>query len=155
MSILPLLAILGGLLPQLTTSVPGRIEGMVVELGSGRPLADVWVTLGSGGNDRDMLTDRAGRFVFADVAPGSHRITPELAGFVRPPTETVEGTRFVYVLPGRTAPEVILYLMRGGVISGRVYADNREPAPGIRVQLLRRSYTGGGAVDGIRRVGRN
>ncbi len=143
LSILPLLAILGGLLPQLTTSVPGRVEGMVVELGSGLPLADVWVTLGSDGNDRDILTDRAGRFVFADVPPGSYAITPELAGFVRPPTETVEGTRSVYVLPGRTVPEVVLYLMRGGVISGRVYADNREPVPGIRVRLLRRSYTGG------------
>ncbi len=57
LSILPLLTILGGLLPQLTTSVPGRVEGMVVELGSGLLLADVWVTLGSDGNDRDILTD--------------------------------------------------------------------------------------------------
>ena len=115
-------------------SVSGRVEGILVEPGTGLPLQDARILLG---RERLEFTDAAGRFVFEEVPRGSYPILAVLAGYANPPGSTY---RIVPVTAGGSTDDIVLHLIRGGVISGRVYDDNGEPVSGMPMQLMRLSY---------------
>jgi hypothetical protein len=71
-----LLAFLPGSAPGQTT---GRIQGSVIDLSTGEPLADVLIRVEA--LDRSTLTSEAGRFVLAGLPSGRHDVRVELVGY--------------------------------------------------------------------------
>src|SRR5262245_29532655 len=123
------------------------IEGVVVKLGTGEPLANasVQLNLEEGPAEerlgfprpkedfhRNAKSDRNGRFIFENVAPGSYRLiaTHESGGYVpaeygqRSPND--QGINFE-IAAGQSMTGVQLALSPTGSISGRVYDKNGEP----------------------------
>jgi len=59
----------------------GRISGQLLDASTGDPIAEVDVALiGVDGSERFALSDAEGRFVFADVAPGTYRVVARPLG---------------------------------------------------------------------------
>ncbi len=126
------------------------IEGVVVKLGTGEPLANASVQLnleGTSAAHRTSKSDRTGRFVFENVTPGSYRLIATYeVGYVpveygqRSPTE--QGISFV-VAAGQKMTGVQLAMSPTGAISGRVYGKNGEPLADAQVMALRHVYKNG------------
>jgi hypothetical protein len=84
-------------------------------------------------------TDQDGRFVFDRIEPGEYRINAQKSGFAPmgmpglPPMTPAAVT----VVAGQQVT-VDLHLLRGGVISGRVFDPKGEPLTDAQVTALRR-----------------
>src|SRR5580765_2791153 len=50
------------------------IEGVLLDVGTGKPLSDVLIALGS--TSRSVLTDAEGRFTIGNVPEGRYRLDP-------------------------------------------------------------------------------
>ena len=142
-------------------TLPAGITGVVVQAGSGEPIAKAQVTLTRVVNPPaanltpvvpplpvaqipPVLTDNAGKFAFPDLEPGSYRLVAGRNGFVR----MNYGERFsggpgtiVSVPLGQTIKDVNFRLIQTAVVYGRVRDSAGEPAAGLAVQLLKPSYS--------------
>ncbi len=139
------------------------IEGVVIKLGTGEPLANASVQLNLEDAQteqrpgqqrpredfhRNAKSDRDGRFIFENVAPGNYRLiaTHDGGGYVpaeygqRTPTE--EGTKFE-IAAGQKMTGVQLAMSPTGSISGRVYGKNGEPLANALVMAMRQVYKDG------------
>src|SRR5215472_7059286 len=138
------------------------IEGIVVKLGTGEPLANASVQLNledaqveerpSGPRPREDFhraakSDRDGRFIFENVAPGNYRLIATYeGGYVpaeygqRSPTE--QGSNFE-IAAGQKMTGVQLAMSPTGSISGRVYGKNGEPVGNAQVMAMRQVYKDG------------
>ena len=68
------------LLPtSLSGQTTGRIQGSVIDLSTGQPLAGVLIRIEN--LDRSTLSLESGRFVLAGLPAGRHDVTVELVGF--------------------------------------------------------------------------
>jgi hypothetical protein len=130
----------------------GSIEGVVRNAETREPIADVEVSIA--GNDAILLglptvrTDNNGRFVFSDVPPNKYTLIRQRFGYFTPKKDEwweehpkVEVGRFQRVTG------VVLELIPGGAISGRVFDSKGEPVVGTRVFATEPRY-----VNGIRRL---
>jgi len=120
------------------------IEGTVLDLRTGEPIAGAWVTL-----TRTTLTgqfqfplpadppgvraDDRGGFKFQDLEPGPNQIVVAADGYVRQ-----EYRQKVF---GGT---VVIRLARTGNVSGHIRKTDGQPAAGAPVQLLRFVYNNNG-----------
>jgi hypothetical protein len=134
------------------------IEGIVVSLSDGEPLADATVQLDRWPGDEDPVplregsshfahTNQEGRFVFDDVEPGNYLlIATHSGGFVpgeygqRTPTGT--GVPF-RMAAGEKRAGIRLALASTGAISGRVFDHNGDPVGRGQVQALQSIYNNG------------
>ncbi len=141
---------------------PASIEGVVVTLGGGKPLADATIQLdlqtkpdSSNLSDADFSqkshrfahSDGAGRFIFESVSPGEYRLIATRSGGYVPGeygqrTATGNGMSFI-VAAGQTMTDIRLALSPTGSISGRVYDRNGEPVGRAQVQALQPVYKNG------------
>ena len=143
---------------------PASIEGIVIKLGSGEPLADAKVQLDlverlerrsepmqpptSPENFHRMArSDRNGRFVFQNVVPGDYRlIVTRDGGYV--PAEygqrspTGQGISFE-IAAGQKMTGIQLAMSPTGSITGRVYDRDGEPLGKAQVMALRPIYKDG------------
>lgn len=132
---------------------PGAsIEGVVVKLGSGEPIANADVRLSFQDAPRPerpatAKSDSNGRFFFENVAPGTYRMFASVdGGFV--PTEygqrtpTGEGTA-VAIAAGQKISGVQLAMTPTGAIAGRIYDKNGEPLGNAQVMAMRQVYKDG------------
>lgn len=98
---------------------------------------------------RTVVTDDRGQFVFSELPAGRYALTATKAGFI---THTYGASR-----PGRAGVPVVLAdgdrradlvvpMLRGGVITGRVLNISGEPAPHRYVALLQRKPSPNGKV---------
>ncbi|MEZ6017866.1 MAG: carboxypeptidase-like regulatory domain-containing protein [Planctomycetota bacterium] len=132
----------------LTLETAGQVWGTIVE-SSGRPAADLAVTLREVGGDRraSATTNGNGVYRFEDVLPGSWAL---LIGDVdRPllPTSKVETTSGDLELPTLTLPELVH-------IEVLVVDDLERPLPGAEVSGFRRANGAGsfrGTTDAVGR----
>jgi hypothetical protein len=135
------------------------IEGVVVKLGTGEPLAGATVQLktelpgeASGWNlasqvRRTANSDRNGRFIFESVTPAEYRLIATYDGEYVPAeygqrSPTGEGIRFE-VVAGRKMTGIQLAMSPTGAISGRIYDRAGEPLAKAQVFALRPVYKNG------------
>src|SRR5215467_15715137 len=125
----------------------GRVAGQVVEQGRNLPVAGARITLMSAGRPTtvppplfETTTDAEGRFVFDVVPPGEYRIQAIRAGYAMPSFDTPPST--VTVAAGQTQSDVMITLLRGGAIAGRVTDATGEPQAEVTVMALRRLPSG-------------
>ena len=118
------------------------LEGRVVRASTGEPLGKAEVTLGSyeGAQNFEWVasTDAQGVFRFADVAPGSYKLTADKTGFLAGGYGEVEADdppSLLTIGAGDGLPDLTLKLSPAGSISGRVLDVDGEPLPGRQVTL--------------------
>ena len=116
------------------------IEGFVVRMGSGEPLANVQVLLRPEQGRRSVfgaLTDSSGRFRMANIRPGSYRLHVERDGYVDQQYGQVSSARPGTVLllePGQEVRDVVISLEPTGTISGQIFDEAGEPLEGVTVR---------------------
>jgi hypothetical protein len=100
---------------------PGIVEGRAVEAGGGAPLRLALVRLAADrdSTQRTTLTDSAGAFRFAAVAPGSYRLTLERIGYARTSPERVT------VDAGATVQRTLTSAARAVMLEGITAVGNR------------------------------
>lgn len=148
------------------------IEGVVVTLGSGEPLAEATVQLdrqikinpddpdppppGRAAN-RFTHTDKDRRFAFENIAPGEYRLIAMRSGGYVPGEfgqRRATGTGMVFgIAAGQRMTDVRLALAPTGSISGRVYDRNGEAAGKAQVQALQSVYRNGHRKRTIIQIG--
>src|SRR5689334_20663737 len=139
------------------------VEGVVIKMGTGEPLAGANIQLNledaQQPEDRPVRprpredfhhnakSDANGRFVFENVAPGNYRLIATYdGGYVpaeygqRSPAE--QGTSFE-LTPGQRMTGIQLAMSPTGAISGRVYDKNGEPVAKAQVAAMRQVYKNG------------
>ena len=142
------------LLLTLTTAVAQQsaVDGIVVKLGTGEPLADAQVVLTrTDGPSYTGTTGGDGKFAFQNVESGEYRLTATRAGGFMP-TEygqrNPNGGGIPFTLTAdRRLTGVQLAMAAAGTISGRVFNRDGTPAVWVSVQALRPSYSGQQALS--------
>lgn len=114
--------------------------GGVVRNESGRAIEQAQVILDSGSVQRELRTDRDGRFRFVGVSPGNHRLRVLRIGF-QPRDTTVRVARTVadvtISLQRLTSLSEVAVRARPTGVHGTVLErDSLRPVPGARVTLL-------------------
>jgi hypothetical protein len=154
-----------GLVPGAARQAPGAsITGVVVQAGSGEPIAGARVFAAFNGQDGGLLleveadsdallflpqvtSDEQGRFQFTDLRPGTYTVTAQRHGFApqqygaRAPGRP--GARLSLVA-GQSAQNVVVTLVPTGAIGGRVTDDAGEPIARMAVLIQRFAYGAGG-----------
>ncbi len=124
----------------------GRIEGVVVDGVSDKPVAGVNVTALQEKDRRNITTDPQGRFTFT-LPHGTVRLHAAKDGYA---PLRVDGHRFptdgvlVSVGPNQQVRGVRLKLFANGSVSGAVYDTKVKPVQYARAQLLRYWYDDNG-----------
>jgi hypothetical protein len=138
------------------------IEGLVVRIGTGEPIAGAEMklirmaasdaTLGAVQSSGEAIgppvlpttaSDGNGRFVFKDLDAGSYRITAARNGYVK----LEYGQRIsrgpgtvITVVKGQAIKDIVFHLTPTGNVSGNVRDVSGEPLTGFQVLLLRSAY---------------
>lgn len=124
--------------PKPTRPTPVPLAGRVVGDG-GEPLANVTVYAGSrgpSGNGRPsniVTSDDAGNFVFPSLEPGLYSVNAGVPGYVvevDPQTGRANNTY-------RPGDNVVVRMVKGGVITGSVIDQQGEPLVALSVRALR------------------
>lgn len=136
--------------PQQATST---ISGTVVKAGSGEPVKKAQITLSpsvfnSGGDrtraqeypERNAVTDAAGAFEFANVAPGEYYLTAVRSGFRRQSDQDYGSAQMLIVRPGEQIRNIVLKISPTSAIRGRVVDEDGEPMSDVAVRALRYVY---------------
>jgi len=113
---------------------------------TGQPLRRATVRLGNGPQGRTTVTDTDGRYEFRDVAAGNVTMTASKATYLTMAygqTQPNGAGKPLTVAANQTLENIDIRLSRGGVITGRVSDEFGDPAPNVRVTLLRQVYTQG------------
>ncbi len=127
------------------------IQGFVVKMGTGEPVAKASVVLSpfNGGRNQGALTATTGtdgQFVFRNLEPGPYRLSATRSGYVR--MEYGARTPNRSGLPINLAPlqrltQLVMQLMPAGTITGRVFDRDGEPLANVTVEALKYSYQEG------------
>jgi hypothetical protein len=136
------------------------IDGVVIQAGSGEPLARAQITLVRAGPtpaDADpaaapravpsATTGVDGKFVLRNIEPGSYRIAVARNGYTRQEygQRAFGGQgRVISLARGQSVSGIVLQLVPAGSVSGAVKDSSGEPIAGAQVQLLRSIYNGSG-----------
>jgi hypothetical protein len=99
-------------------------------------MPQVAVIVRAGAKSLQTRTDSNGKYEFRDVAPGLCRMDAYSA-------LGQSGSRTVTLGPGQHLTSIDFRLDASGSISGRVVDENKEPLPGVLVQLIAREYQNG------------
>lgn len=107
---------------------------------AGRPLEQAQVTLDPEGANRQVRTDREGRYSFVGVSPGPHVVRATWVGF-RPETRQVDVTpgevTVDFTLGRLTVLDTVAVTARRTGLHGSVISkDSLLPVPGARIEVL-------------------
>ena len=132
------------------------ISGQVSNAATGEPVRRALVTLRridmSPGVttiqvNQTVLTDAAGQFAMAGIAPGKYRLAAERNGFI----VTHYGSRgpgkagtLLTLEAGQKSSDLAMRLTPHGIITGRVLDEEGDPVTGANVQVSRQIYAQGG-----------
>lgn len=124
------------------------VQGTVLGSDTGQPLRRARVQLArlqGRGQPLVSITGVDGRFTFPAVPPGTYRLLVDRNGYVRQEygqRNSQRGTPLT-ISPGQTIKDLEFRLIRGGVITGRVYDEEGEPVARAPVRIMRLSYERG------------
>jgi len=139
--------------PATSVANPAAIEGRVITLGTGEPIASAGVELipAGGGQLRTYTaaTTDDGKFVLANLPAGTYRLAAAHVGFVRSEygQRGPNGTGSTITLTGgQRVADIQVRLTETAAISGRIVDRNGDPFPNVQVQALRYVYENGHRV---------
>jgi hypothetical protein len=144
---------------QAPQQTPATVEGVVIKMGSGEPIAGATVQLHSEKSPEPeqtrtlpvpmytATTTQDGKFAFTNVAPARYRLIATRSGGYVPAeygqrSPTSEGIPFD-ITAGQRMGNIQLAMAATGSISGRIYDRNGEPVGRAQVQALRAIYKDG------------
>jgi RNA polymerase sigma factor (sigma-70 family) len=137
---------------------PATVLGRVVDE-TGSPIPDAFVAIAGSNSDalrfsdretgylfdrglrRSARSDRAGRFSFTDLAPGSYTLT---ATAMKGSATTARGE--IRIDEGETQEDLVLALTVGEVLEGKVLGPDGRPVTGMSVFAVREVETEAGVV---------
>ncbi len=129
------------LLPQTPAVTSARVEGRLVDAGTGEGIRKGWLTLrgaGAGAAGYTTVSDANGDFVFEDVDPGRYSLSAEHAAYLRSNNAAGSAGGQINVGVGEIVTAGRVALTAQGVISGRVTDEGGDPLPGaVQVQVSR------------------
>src|SRR5579864_2128140 len=114
------------------------VAGQVLRADTGEPLkkARIILTL-----ERDnslapyiSITDSEGRFSISGIRPGRYEMDAQRDGFLRKSSaedKSGNSESIVSLAPGQKLADVIFRLQKAGVISGRVFDEDGDPARSV------------------------
>ena len=125
----------------------GVATGRVLDVETGRPVPGAVVTLMGAERPRATQADADGRFRFTEVPRGAMLFATR-RGYLdwassRRPWDP--GGR-LFLRDGDTRADVVLYLIKEAVISGRVVDESGDPVVGFEMTVLSRTYVAGRPV---------
>ena len=125
------------------------VEGKVLDSVSGQPLSKAQLTLVRDQGGRQPLvasTDSAGVFVFRNVEPGLYYLAASRNRYARQSygqrSSAGRGTALSLAARQKLS-DIVIRLMPGAVITGRVVDEDGEPLPYVRISLMQYRYMGG------------
>src|ERR1051326_2635974 len=121
---------------------PATIEGIVTQFGTGEALRDVRVTATGTAATRSATTNAQGRFLIADLPPGSYTLDASATLFVR----ARKNNFHLNLSSDQHLRDLHVQLTPAAVITGRIYDQNRRPVPSVRVEAIRYRYQEGAKV---------
>lgn len=123
------------------TPLPGAIDVVVVEAGTGTPAASAQVRLVQNylGIIKEAVADSSGRISIKDIAPGDYVVMVTRRGF----TNAMVSTK---VVSGQPLDSLRIELKRPGVIAGKVLDQNKQPRSGIEVRAVSSYYSDRGRL---------
>jgi len=142
---------LGQALPDLQAPKKARISGLVIAADTSQPLARVKVTLVAQGSDdavsRTVTTGADGSFDFSDLDAGGYTLSAERTGYmkVHGRSRSLIGERLT-LAPGEESNDLVVRLVAGGAITGRIVDEEGDPLQNIRVAALQYRYPMGRRV---------
>jgi hypothetical protein len=128
------------------TTGTGVLSGKVVAADTGRAVKRARVVVTGGGRPRAATTDEQGRFRIDALPAGTYSISATKTGFV----DGAFGQRrslgtgtLIELADGQQRADVDLKLLRGGVVTGRLFDEDGEPLARAMVTVLRQQYVRG------------
>ena len=128
------------------SQVKCTLAGTVVDAISQQPVREAVVSargfLTSGGaasNVEPAVTDSTGRFSFDKLPPGRYFVFASHEGYQGPGTRGPRRSAFD-LASGQHLDGVVIYLMPGGIVSGRISSADGKPVSGVTMQALKRSH---------------
>ncbi|HEX7723571.1 MAG TPA: carboxypeptidase-like regulatory domain-containing protein [Pyrinomonadaceae bacterium] len=117
--------------PETAAAKPGSIKGRVLVDGQAVNNASVSASrLNSTAPPRGVPTNDSGDFEIKGLDPGVYRLRPAAPGYVAPIADVNEETYY------RVGDSVMLSMIRGGVITGKVLTANDEPLVAVKVRAM-------------------
>src|SRR5262245_11754127 len=137
------------------------IQGTVVRTGTSDPIegSQVMLVAGAGGAAggeaqtlQSTVTDRSGRFVFANVPAGRYAVRVQHDGYFGPSAADSPSPAAIEpaVVTANQPTAMTIELTPGAVITGQVRDASGQPASNVNVQAYMLSYSGG--VPSLRSV---
>jgi hypothetical protein len=141
----------------------GAIAGQVVDAGTGKPVGAAIVILSGPGRDLQryglkgegftlktevprVLTGADGRFLFRGLPAGSFTVQAWKSGY----EEGASGrrrpwgvTQPVVLTDTQRSTDITILIWKNGAIAGRVFDESGEPAVGVQVRALLKSFVNG------------
>ena len=128
------------------------IQGFVLKMGTGEPLAKATVTLTRADGQRQIYTASTGsdgKFAFQNVDPAQYRLGATRNGYVRSEYGARSPNRpglLITLAAGQRMTDAVVQLTAAGTIAGRVFDRDGEPLANVMVQAQKYSYRDGERV---------
>jgi hypothetical protein len=124
------------------------VRGRVTAAGSGAPLRRVRITLAGGAlaNPLTSVTNVRGEFEVRAVPAGSYSLTAARPGYLtvqHGQRRPGEAGRPIEVAEQQVAERIDIALPRASALSGRVFDEAGDPAPGVTVEAMEIRYVRG------------
>jgi protocatechuate 3,4-dioxygenase beta subunit len=100
------------------------------------------------GQQTSIVTDSSGHFSFKDLSPGKYNLRATRDGFFGPPVNgsaSTIATKTITIEAQNPVPPADLFMVQGGIISGRIRDPNGQPISGVTVAATHVTYTNGRA----------
>ena len=123
-----------------------EISGQVLDSATGQPLKKAWISarqVDRSPHASTAVTDHDGHFLVKDIEPGRYTLSVQRNGYV---TQTYgqkspgEQGMTIALSPGQKLTDIVVRLIQGGVISGRVVDEDSEPIVHVQVMALQFRY---------------
>ena len=136
--LLAMTAMAGAQAPVREDAKPSRVEGVVTNALTGKPLPEAHVRFVVAGNQKarrfGAITTADGKFAIGPIDPGNYQANADRQGYV-----AGGAIVNVKVAPGDAVRDIELKLAPHAVIAGRVVDGNGDPAESVQVEAVRGS----------------